>query len=65
MDFNDLTPEQQDKARACKTPEDVLALAKENGIELSDEQLDDVSGGWNDCDNYTCNKEEPYCRHYR
>jgi len=34
-------------------------------LNLTDEQLDDVSGGWNDCDNYTCNKEEPYCRHYR
>ena len=28
MNFADLTPEQQEKARACKTPEDVLALAK-------------------------------------
>lgn len=45
MDFNDLTPEQQEKARACKTPEDVLALAKEGGIELTDEQLEAVSGG--------------------
>ncbi len=32
MEFNDLTPEQQEMARACKTPEDVLALAKEDGI---------------------------------
>ena len=45
MDFDDLTPEMQEKARACKTPEDVLALAKEGGIELTDEQLEAVSGG--------------------
>ena len=65
MDFNDLTPEQQEKARACKTPEDVLALAKEDGIELTDEQIEAVSGGWDDCDTYTGNKHDRFCRHYR
>ena len=45
MKFEDLTPEQQAKAKACKTPEDILALAKEEGFELSDEQLQEVSGG--------------------
>ena len=45
MNFSDLTPEQQEKARACKTPEDILALAKEEGFELSDEDLEAVSGG--------------------
>ena len=46
MNFEDLTEEQMAKARACKTPEDVLALAKEEGYELSDEELESVSGGW-------------------
>ena len=45
MNFEDLTPEQQAKARACKTPEDILALAKEEGCEISDEELEAVSGG--------------------
>ena len=45
MRFEDLTPEQQEKAKACKTPEDVLALAKEEGYELSDEELQAISGG--------------------
>ena len=45
MKFSDLTPEQQEKARACKTPEDMLALAKAEGYELSDEDLEAVSGG--------------------
>ena len=46
MDFNDLTEEQKAKAQACKTPEEMLALAREEGYELQDEDLEAVSGGW-------------------
>ena len=56
MDFADLTPEQQEKARACKTPEDILALAETEGYELSEEELEGVSGGFlwiDDCDEDT------------
>ena len=53
MNFNDLTEEQKAKARACRTPEDMLALAKEEGYELSDAELEEVSGGWGDpCPDY-------------
>ena len=45
MKFEDLTPEQQEKAKACKTPEEVFALAKEMGYELSEEEIDAISGG--------------------
>ena len=45
MEFKDLTPEQQAKVRACTTPEELLALAKAEGYELSDEELEAVSGG--------------------
>ena len=45
MNLNDLTPEQLERAKACKTPQDILALAKETGYELSDEELSSISGG--------------------
>ena len=65
MNSDDLMPEQQEKARACKTPEDIIALAKENGIERTDGQLEAVSGGWNDCDNYTGNEPKRFCPQFR
>ncbi len=40
-----LTAEQIEKIKACKNSEEVLALAKKEGIELSDDQLEAVSGG--------------------
>ena len=45
MEFKDLSPELRDKARKCKTPEEILALANEEGYELSEEELQAVSGG--------------------
>ena len=46
MKFEELSPELQEKAKACKTPEEILDLAKEEGYELSDAELDGVAGGW-------------------
>ena len=45
MEFKDLTPEQQEKAKACKTANELIALANEEGVELSNEQLEAISGG--------------------
>ena len=45
MKFNDLTEEQKAKALACKSPEELLALAKAEGYDLSDDELDAISGG--------------------
>lgn len=47
MDFKDLTEEQKAKAIACETPDELIALAKAEGIELTDEQLEDVAAGGN------------------
>ncbi|MBQ9041517.1 MAG: Nif11-like leader peptide family natural product precursor [Eggerthellaceae bacterium] len=46
MDFSDLTEVQKAKIRECKTPEEMLALAREEGYELTDDQLEAVSGGY-------------------
>lgn len=40
-----LTEDQIAKIKACKSQEEMLAFAKEEGIELTDEQLAAVSGG--------------------
>ena len=63
-----LSPELREKARACKTPEEMLALAKAEGYKLSEEELAAVSGGgtwtctdmddsvykpWKDCKKYS------------
>ena len=45
MDIQSLSPELRAKAIECKSPEELLALAKEEGVELSDDQIDAISGG--------------------
>ena len=54
--FDGLTDEQIAKAKACKNQEELLALAKEEGIELSEEQLTAVNGGF-------CSSDDPTCPH--
>lgn len=48
MNFFDLTSEQQEKAKACKTVAEVYDLIKSEGLELTDEELRGLSGGWFD-----------------
>ena len=43
-----LSEEQISKIKECKNHEEVLELAKEEGIELTDEQLTAISGGCGD-----------------
>ena len=40
-----LSEEQIKKVEECKSSEEILALAKAEGMELTDEQLEAVSGG--------------------
>ena len=51
--FETLTDEQKEKAKECKTAEELMKLAGKWGIELPDEALDQVSGGCSDiCPDY-------------
>ena len=43
--IKDLSPELQEKARACKTTDELLALAKKHSVPLPDEALEAVAGG--------------------
>lgn len=40
-----LTDEQIKRIKACKNNEEILKVAKEEGIELNEEQLEAVTGG--------------------
>ena len=43
--YDSLTDEQKEKAKACKSSDELMKLAGEWGIELPDEVLDAVAGG--------------------
>ena len=49
-----LSKEQIDRIKECKNQEEILALAKQEGVELTDEQLEAVSGGF-------CTERCPNC----
>ena len=44
--WENLTDEQKEKAKACKTADELIKLAGEEGIELPDEALETVAGGY-------------------
>ena len=56
-----LSQEQIEKASRCKNQEELLALAKKEGVELSEEQLKAISGG--NCEEHHVFKETdcPQC----
>ena len=47
--FNALTDEQKRRVEAAKTPEELLAIAKESGYELTLDDINKVSGGAINC----------------
>lgn len=59
MKLEDLSPELREKAMKCTTSEELLALAKAEGMELSEEDLEAVSGGWGTCpENNYCSSDK-------
>ena len=49
MDFSKLSPELRAKAEKCKNMDELLDLAKSEGVDLTAEQLDYISGGGDNC----------------
>lgn len=45
MDFDGLTEDQKARIRTCESADELRAIAEEQGLELSDDQLEAVSGG--------------------
>ena len=56
-----LTDEQIKKVKECKSSEEILNLAKSEGFELSDEQLEAVSGGFCGGGGEKISKDCPKC----
>lgn len=54
MNLDDVSPDIRARAEECKTPEEILELAKEAGYKLSDEELEAISGGGSMADFWTC-----------
>ena len=47
MNLEDLkNPELQEKLKGCETPEDIFELVKTEGIDLTEEELQAISGGY-------------------
>ena len=60
--IKDLDPELQEKARACGSAEELLALAKEAKVPLPDEALAAIAGG-DDQDIGSCDSSKcPKCK---
>lgn len=47
--LKELSEEQIAKVKACKTHEEILNLAKIEGVELTSEQLNAINGGCGSC----------------
>ena len=63
MNIDNITPGFAEKAKG-KTAEEIVALAQQEGIELSDEQLEAISGGgvWSDDEPANTPPVCPFCR---
>ena len=45
MNLEDLSLELREKMSACETPDQLIKLAEDESIELTDEQIAEISGG--------------------
>ena len=59
--FENLTEEQKAKLRECKTKEELVSLAQEDEVELSDDMLEAIAGGEWECSNVAPCREWSEC----
>ena len=59
--WTELTEEQKAKAKACKSTEELIALASEEGIELNDDELEGIAGGREWFCEHSCRDDENSC----
>ena len=69
MNYEDVPENIRKRAEACKTPEELLALAAEEGYELTDEELKAINGGtlyadctWDQCADVDCKLCKGLCK---
>ena len=63
MNFEEISQEMKEKLKECKTAEDIAELAKSEGIELTGEELEAISGGDWKCSDRICDSFK-YCNLY-
>lgn len=58
--YDNLTDEQRARLKGFKSAKELLEFAKGEGLDLSEEQLDEISGGflWFSCDEFTCMSDD-------
>ena len=63
MNFDELSPELKEKAKACKTTEELGELVRSEGVELSADELERLAGGMR-CADFFCplHECERHCR---
>ena len=54
--LDNLSDELKEKAKACKTVEELAELAASEGVELTTDQLEAIAGGkgWKGCSDHKC-----------
>lgn len=53
------SPELLEKAKGAQSMEELLDIVEQEGMVLSDEQLELVAGGCGDCYGYNCGSHSP------
>jgi len=53
MEYEELSEEQKEIVESVSSPEEIVHLASQQGVKLTDEELEEVSaGGWNNPDHH-------------